>query len=990
MPPDAQPCPDARSLDDLLAGRLREADFARLEAHVVTCRSCGALVAHRALSAVASRPRASVTGVDAHLPPGFAGVATDPGVVVSPAAVTGVGAVLPGFSPVTSFALIERDRFEIGRQIASGGMGRVVEAWDRRHARTVALKTLLHPDDDLRARFAREARITGSLQHPGIVPLYETGRWSDDEPFLVMKLVRGRPLDEVVAMTPKRQRVGLLPNVIAMTEALAFAHEKGVIHRDLKPANVLVGSFGETIVIDWGIAKAIGEPDPIENALVHEADPLSASPALTRVGVALGTPYYMPPEQARGDRVDARADVYSLGALLYHVLAGEPPYRGASKDILGCVLAGPPEPLRSHVPDVPPDLLAIVEKAMSREPEGRYPDAQAMAEDLRRFEAGKLVAAHTYSLPTLIGRWIVRRRGVVAMAVALVLGVGLTAGLSVARVVRERDRADAARIEADRQRATAGTQRDAAERLVGYLIGELRDRLDRLGKLDLLAGLGGEVEAYYSTLAPSNELLDGPALQRRAAALEVLYGVEARKRNTAVAMTLMRAALDARVAEYARDPDDLHAMADLALTRAVMATLLQGEEAAAESDRAATAASAIEGHADVAPWAHVVVGYVRAMLAQAAAVANHLDRARPLEAGARAALASAGDGLQGLDAAHQDRLARAQFALAATGFRTQDEWPLVIESLRASVAIRRAQRAQKPDHVAVLNELAASLRWLGEAYEVRYEDREALAAHREALEIERALVQRDPEDVETSQQLAGTLIALCLLGREWEGPAAADPGCAEARATAERLARARPADRTAWNLLARALKASGESALVAHRAGEAHGLFEAAVDASRRALERAPKNLEMQTELADDLHDLGRAELALGHPDDARARYRDAMAIKEPQLAASADASNLVFVGELWMLTGDTEHGDEAHAAYARAVAMFAQAHEADPDDMEPALYVAKGSRKLAATEHDGNARSELARRANEAVAPYLASGTVSPEWRAELDAAGK
>jgi tetratricopeptide (TPR) repeat protein/predicted Ser/Thr protein kinase len=946
MPADAEPRPDAQT---------------------VHCTVCGAPVAP--------------------LPTGFAQATT--AAAVSPAAVTGLRtASVPGPLEVTSFALIDRDRFEIVREIASGGMGRVLEAWDRRHARIVALKIMLHPDSAMRARFAREARITGSLQHPGIVPLYETGRWSDDEPFLVMKLVRGRPLDEVVETTPERQRPGLLPNVIAMTEALAFAHEKGVIHRDLKPANVLVGSFGETIVIDWGIAKAIGEPEPAE--ALRGGDRMSASPALTQAGVALGTPYYMPPEQARGDQADARADVYSLGALLYHVLGGQPPYRGASHDILDRVLAGPPAPLRSLVPQLAPDLLAIVDKAMARDPDARYPDARAMAEDLRRFEAGKLVAAHIYSLPTLIARWVARHRAVVGMTAALVLAVGLTAGISVTRVVRERDRADAANIEANRQRAVAVTQRDAAERLVGYLIGELRDRLDRLGKLDLLAGLGGEVEAYYRTLAPSNDLLDAPALRRRASALEVLYGVEAHKRNIPGATTLMHAALDARIAEYALAPDDLQSMTDLALSRALMATLLEGDEAAAESERAAAVAGAIEARSDVPPSAHVIVGYARALLASAAASASQLDRARGLSSEARTAFASVGDPFHGLDALSQDRLARAQFTVAAIGFQTQDEWPAVIESLRSSVAIRRAQRERDPDHAAVLSELAISLRWLGEAYEQNYEDRQALAASREALEIERTLVQRDPGNVVTSQELVGTLISMCLLGREWEGPAAVYPSCAEARSLARRLSDAHPADRLTWNLLARALRASGESALVAHRGAEAEGLFQAAVDASRRALHAAAKSRELQTELADCLHDVGRAELALGRPDAARARYREAMAIEEPQLAASADTSNQVFVGELWMLIGDTERGDEARADYGRAVALFMQAHEGAPDDVEPALDLARASRKLSATERDERARSELARRAAELIAPHVAAGRVSPEWRAELEAAGR
>jgi hypothetical protein len=641
-------CPDTQTVVDLLAGRLLPAEFALLESHIGACSACGALVAHLALSSVASRPAATMP-VAAGLPPVFGPVFAP---AVTPVVITSADAGLPpGFSDVAGFALIDRARFEIVREVAHGGMGRVLEAWDHRHARTVALKTLLRPDAAMRARFAREARITGSLQHPGIVPLYETGRWSDDEPFLVMKLVQGRPLDLVVAMTPKSQRLWLVPNVIALTEALAFAHEKGVIHRDLKPANALLGAFGETIVIDWGLAKAVGDPRDDDEPSEYDMDPLSVSPSLTRAGSALGTPHYMPPEQARGETVDARADVYALGALLYHVLAGEPPYRGITKDVIARVVAGPPEPLRSLAPHLPPDLLTIVDKAMSRDPAARYPDARAMAEDLRRFEAGKLVAAHTYSLGTLFARWVARHRGVVSMAMALVVAVGLTAGFSIRRVVRERDRADAARIEADRQRATAVTQRDAAEDLVGrFLLGEDRGMLEMLGKLEYVYELGGKVETYYRKVAPTNDGLDVGALRLRATALDLLVSVATRKRDMSAATTFGYEAMTVRVAESARDPSDVESMADLAMARALSADLIRHTswrrppsmsaatfeltdrylqtESAAEGERAATAARAIDARPSAPAWAHIAVGSVRATLSLMAADRDELDRAR--------------------------------------------------------------------------------------------------------------------------------------------------------------------------------------------------------------------------------------------------------------------------------------------------------------------------------------------------------------------------
>ncbi len=225
-----------------------------------------------------------------------------------------------------------------------GGMGEVYRYADDALQRDLALKILkaeYHGDAAAEERFLREARLTGSLQHPGIVPIHHLGRFTDGRLCYTMKLVRGRTLADIFrdeAAGPER-----LPRLLAILEkvcqAMAFAHSKGVIHRDLKPNNIMVGEFGEVQVMDWGLAKELSraEPAPMpeeatENvetvARVEEADGLS------RAGAALGTPSYMPPEQAAGDWdiVDERADVFALGAILCEVLTGRPPYQGANRD----------------------------------------------------------------------------------------------------------------------------------------------------------------------------------------------------------------------------------------------------------------------------------------------------------------------------------------------------------------------------------------------------------------------------------------------------------------------------------------------------------------------------------------------------------------------------------------------------------------------------------------------------------------------------------
>ncbi len=308
---------------------------------------------------------------------------------------------------------VEASSYELREQLGAGGMGKVVVARDRRLGRLLAIKVARTADRSLRVRFTREAVLTARLQHPSIIPVHEAGVWSDDEPFYAMKLVVGASLAQLIAKTKNLdERLALIPNVIAVVDALAYAHAQRVIHRDLKPDNVIVGEFGETIVIDWGLAKELdAEDDP-------DAPPYRTFAAgQTIEGSAMGTPPYMAPEQAAGEHVDQRADVYGLGAMLYHVLSGSAPYEGTSADeIIDQLLAAPPPPLAARQDGIPPDLLTIVDKAMARDPVERYADAKQLADDLKRFQRGQLVAAHAYSRGELVRRWLVRNRVTVGVA----------------------------------------------------------------------------------------------------------------------------------------------------------------------------------------------------------------------------------------------------------------------------------------------------------------------------------------------------------------------------------------------------------------------------------------------------------------------------------------------------------------------------------------------------------------------------------------------
>jgi WD40 repeat protein len=386
-------------------------------------------------------------------PESAAAPAEDPTLTSAPLSVSNAEAptvVSPGSSRAPAdlgLTLVPRELYLVEGEIGRGGMGRVLAARDRRLGRPVALKELLSSSPELALRFEREALMTARLQHPSIVNVHEAGRWPSGEPFYAMKRLVGRPLDQLLRDARSiDERLALVPKVLAVAEALAYAHEHGVIHRDLKPANVIVGSFGETVVVDWGLAKDLRHEEALEE---KDQAPEPLADGLTVVGTVLGTPSYMAPEQARGERVDERADVYALGAILYTVLAGRPPYVGPSSTaVLEEVLKGKPRALRELQPGLPEDLLALVEKAMAPEREARYPSARELAEDLRRFQTGQLVGAYRYSTGQLVKRWILRHRAAVAVAAAASV-VLLAAGvLGVQRIRRERDLAESRRAEA--------------------------------------------------------------------------------------------------------------------------------------------------------------------------------------------------------------------------------------------------------------------------------------------------------------------------------------------------------------------------------------------------------------------------------------------------------------------------------------------------------------------------------------------------------------
>jgi serine/threonine-protein kinase len=353
-------------------------------------------------------------------------------------------------------------RYRAVRRHARGALGEVFVAHDEELNREVALKEIQEQYADSaesRARFVLEAEITGSLEHPGVVPVYSLGTHPNGRPFYAMRFIKGESLYEAIGRfhgadaaerDPSERALslrGLLGRFVAVCNAVAYAHARGVIHRDLKPSNIMLGPYGETLVVDWGLAKAFNQPMTPDSVELPIHPQSSASTHATMLGQAVGTPAYMPPEQAAGrvDQVGPASDIYSLGATLYNLVVGQPAFHGSASEVLRQVTNHDFPPPRRANPRVPAALEAVILKAMAFHPENRYASVHELAGEIERWLADEPVLAYRESLAERAGRWMRRHRPYVSAAAALLVTavIGLAGGLYAVNNERSRTQAQA-------------------------------------------------------------------------------------------------------------------------------------------------------------------------------------------------------------------------------------------------------------------------------------------------------------------------------------------------------------------------------------------------------------------------------------------------------------------------------------------------------------------------------------------------------------------
>ena len=803
-------------------------------------------------------------------------------------------------------ATSDGQRFRVLRPHAQGGLGAVFVALDRELNREVALKQILdHHADDIpsRARFLIEAEITGGLEHPGIVPVYGLGHYGDGRPFYAMRFIRGDSLKEAIAafhadgsLEPDAGQRSLalrklLRRFVDVCNAIDYAHGRGVLHRDLKPGNVIVGKHGETLVVDWGLAKSIGRAETGSTSDEHILAPsFSSVGAETLPGSAIGTPAYMSPEQAAGDleRLGPRSDVYSLGATLYCLLTGRPPFQ--SKDlraVLGDVQKGAfPQP-RQGDPSIDRALEAVCLKAMALNPEDRHTSARALADDVELWTADEPVSAWREPALIRVRRWMRRNRTIVSAASAAVLAalVGLAGVLAVQSQsnakLREANQRVQARFDLAREAISSfeeGVTED--DMLKGKELEGLRNKLLR------------SAAGFYEKL---ETLLQGQSDHASRAILAQSYTDLGRLTEKigiqAEALAVHRKALALRRELAGSTDSDVGTKLDLARSLNAIGLLSMST-----GDNAGALSAYEEARAMVGPLA---VG-------------------------------------PGTTKAAQDVLGAIDHRIGGLLFRTGKSTE-AMASMREGLAIQSELAGKNPGVLQYSFNLADSHYNIGLLLSQTGHAAEAMRSHKEALAIRRKLAEGNASVNDFRSSLAdshssiGDLQAVTGHGNE------ALESFREALAIQRKLSEDNPAVTAFRSRLADFHNSIGTVYADAGHANEAQAAIREALGIQRKLAEDNPVVSDFQSKLALSHYNLGVAQFDAGQMADSLRSYRESLRIRRK--LAKENPSVTVFHSNL-MITcaniGDihSQSGQpvEALESYREALAIGRKLAEDNPE----------------------------------------------------------
>jgi eukaryotic-like serine/threonine-protein kinase len=755
-----------------------------------------------------------------------------------------------------------------------GGLGAVFKAHDEELNRLVALKKIRDDcahDPHSQARFLREAEITGQLEHPGVVAVYSLNRSGDDGLYYAMRLIRGETLQEAVARfhaanssmrDPGKSSLdlrGLLQRFIDVCNTVDYAHSRKIIHRDLKPDNVMLGPYGETLVLDWGLAKPLGP-----TALPDAPEPThptarSGGSSDTQPGSFVGTPRFMSPEQAAGqhESVGPASDIYSLGATLYNLLTGRPPFLDDHDVavILEKVKAGAFVPPRSLRPDIPTPLEAICLKAMSRRPEDRYGNARALAGDVEHWLADEPASALPESLPQRLGRWMRRHRRSTQVAAAASVVIAAMAVVSAILIDRARRGEQAALRSAKEALAAETKAKSEAETERARTEDRERLAIDAMRRFRDVA-TGDDLLKSREDLKPLlNKLLQEPLAFFNALRGHLQSSLDTR---TETLERLAHASFDLGVTTYqiGNKTDALRALED---------ALAIWEWLARENP------SDTEFQSDL----HQVLAYTGSLqeLTGRAAAAIESYRKALVTAQRLARDNPSVTSYQGNVAWSHRAIGKVE---AATGRRNE-----AIESLRKAIVIQERLTRDQPSTAQARSELAQSLYSVANLEAVTGRPNEAIESFRKVLVMRERLVCDDPSNAQFRGELAWSHYALGNMQAVTGRPAEAIESYERAMVIQEPLARENPSNVWFQRDLAVTQGGLGNAQRDTRKPVAAFGSLQKALAIQDRLVHENPSVTQFQDDLAGSHNDIGVLLQATGQPTEALQSHRSALALRE-------------------------------------------------------------------------------------------------------------